>query len=112
MIAVDGKGNKLQTNQIGVSCFGNFQLLHAQTEYGVDNKQTQQSETCNGKTHNRAALESDLDGLADIRGLPCGVGNTDVGIGGDFHADIAGTAGHNRTDDQSHRRAGQQESRT
>ena len=62
----------------------------------------EQSKAADAKAHDGTALEGDLQGLADVAGLVGLVGDADVGVGGDLHADETGACAHNGAEEQSH----------
>lgn len=51
-----------------------------------------------GSKHQRIIEQLFQQGFADVLGHPCFVGNTDIGIGGDFHTYPAGRSGHAHAD--------------
>ena len=98
-----GKGDELQAQQVFDRRLGDIQLLQPDAEDHVDQKQAQHCKAADAQAHDRAAAESDLDGLADILGLPRTVGHAHVGVGGDLHAHKSGRGGHDGADDERHR---------
>ena len=98
-----GKGQEGNAEEVGDG--GQLtltQLLQTDAEDEVNEEQTEQSKTADAKAHNGAALEGDLQGLADVAGLVGLVGDADVGVGGDLHADKTGACAHNGAEEQSH----------
>ena len=92
--------NEAQTEEVGIAGLRDGELAEAEAKDDIHQEQAQQRKAADAQAHDGAAAEGDLNRLADVPSLAGLVGHADVGIGGDLHADKAGTAGHDRTDQQ------------
>ena len=94
----------LQTEQVpGLRGGAGDDLVHLperDAEDQINKEDTEQRKAADAEAHDRAAAERDLERFAQLARHARLIRNADVGVGGDFHADVTGRAAHHRTDDK------------